>query len=209
MGKNLVGEARRLFFLSVLEVVRKANVEAIVVLEDTESSTATGCDTPQEDVVLMFLERIATRLRETQSQGVVLTDRPGGGRSQEDDFLEGCANAVQSGTRFVDLKDVVLGVYSAPSNLSHLLQAADLVTGCTAALVAGESRFAPAVFPDVKPLFPRRLGRIGGLSLKIHPDFRYCNLYHWLAGDMYFVRYPFGQPMPIEGRPYFSGPGSF
>lgn len=209
MYGNLVREDRRAFYRRVLAELSDAHAEAIVVLEDVESSTATGCASAQEDVVVMFLERIANRLRDTRNQGIVVTDRPGGGRSEEDQFLDDCAGAVERGTRFVALRDAILGVYSAPSTLSRLLQAADLITGCTAALFSGEAKFAPDVFPDIRPLFPRKLGRIGGASLKVHPDYRYCNLYHWLAADELFVRYPMGVPMPLAGRPYFHGPDEF
>jgi hypothetical protein len=51
-------------------------------------------------------------------------------------------------------------------------------------------------------MFPRDFGRIGGLGLKIHPDFRYANLYHWLLGDSHFVRYQSGYPLPFKSRPY-------
>jgi len=75
--------------------------------------------------------------------------------------------------------------------------------------VAGETRFAPDVFQHIKPMFPRKYDRIGGPSLKIHPDFRYSNLYHWLCGDSHFVRYQTGIPMPLKGRHYFAGPDQY
>ena len=209
MRANLIRHDRRRFFEEVLMCLAESGVEAVVVLEDVESTTATGASTPEEDVVVLFLERIANRLRETSNTGIVLTDRPGGGRSNEDAFLEACSETVQRGTRFVDLRDVILGVYSAPSNLSRLLQAADVVTGCTTALVAGEAAYAPEVFATVKQLLPRKHDRVGGTSLKIHPDFRYANLYHWLADDSHFVRYPLAVPLPILGRPYPLGPDTF
>jgi hypothetical protein len=82
------------------------------------------------------------------------------------------------------------------------LQAADLITASVTAFVAGENKFSPPVFAAILPLFPKDFGRIGGLGLKIHPDFRYANLYHWLLGDSHFVRHQVGSPLPFEKSPY-------
>jgi len=38
----------------------------------------------------------------------------------------------------------------------------------------------------------------GGRGLKIHPDLRYGNLYHWLLGDEAFVRYEGGIDLPSK-----------
>jgi hypothetical protein len=48
--------------------------------------------------------------------------------------------------------------------------------------------------------------RIGGVGVKIQPDFSYANLYHWLLGDTHFYKGFVGVPMPIIGRPYFESP---
>jgi hypothetical protein len=74
------------------------------------------------------------------------------------------------------------------------------------ALVPGESQFAPAVFAQVRPILRSELGRIGGAGVKIHPDFRYVNLYHWLFGDEHFVRFNVGTPLPFRNRPYGTSP---
>jgi hypothetical protein len=47
-------------------------------------------------------------------------------------------------------------------------------------------------------------GRIGGIGLKIHPDFKYANLYHWLVGNTHFHRGSTGFPMPLKGYRYFN-----
>jgi hypothetical protein len=49
-------------------------------------------------------------------------------------------------------------------------------------------------------------GRIGGVGVKIQPDFSYANFYHWLLGDTHFYKGFVGVPMPIIGRPYFESP---
>jgi hypothetical protein len=68
--------------------------------------------------------------------------------------------------------------------------------------VAGEQQHSPPIFAELLPLFPSDYGRIGGIGVKIHPDFRYTNLYHWLLGDPHFVRYQSGQELPIKSMPY-------
>lgn len=49
--------------------------------------------------------------------------------------------------------------------------------------VAGEKKYSPRIFQSIKPLLETEEGVIGGFGVKLHPDFRYVNLYHWLLGD--------------------------
>jgi len=81
------------------------------------------------------------------------------------------------------------------------------VTGCVGARVAGEHTFSPPIFEMVKPLFRRDAGRTGGVGLKIHPDLRYLNLYHWLVGDDVFLKGWGAYPLPREGKLYFADAG--
>jgi hypothetical protein len=55
-------------------------------------------------------------------------------------------------------------------------------------------------------LLRTELGRCGGVGMKIHPDFRYANLYHWLLGDEFFARYMSAVPLPLMGRKYAASP---
>ena len=50
------------------------------------------------------------------------------------------------------------------------------------------------------------MGRIGGVALKIHPDLRYSNLYHWLLVDSFLIRVSknSGFPLPPSKYPYYS-----
>ena len=92
------------------------------------------------------------------------------------------------------------------SKFSRLLQAADLVVGCTLAMVSGESQYPLPVFESVMKLFDQSAGRIGGYGLKIHPDFKYANLYHWIVEDTHFWKHASGYPLPVKQCPYYKGP---
>lgn len=72
---------------------------------------------------------------------------------------------------------------------------------------AGESNFSPPIFECMKPLFRSETGRVGGVGLKLHPDYKYANLYHWLLGDSHFVRGGSGTPLPMKNRPYSDDSG--
>ena len=54
----------------------------------------------------------------------------------------------------------------------------------------------------MKVLLRSGSGRIGGVGLKIDPDFSYANLYHWVLGDTDFWRGNLGTPLPLNDRPY-------
>jgi hypothetical protein len=202
MHKNLQAEDREHFFKSVLETARDAGATGIVVIEDASRNPAMSHSAnAEEDVVGLFLERAHNHLGRTQTEALVIADRPGGGSRAEKRFLANCLETLRSGTSYVIPQRLAL-VLTTDSNLVHLLQLADLVTGSTLSYVAGEPNWAPRIFPSVKALLREELGRIGGCGVKIHPDFRYMNLYHHLLGDRDLIRYPVGVPLPIESRPY-------
>jgi hypothetical protein len=50
--------------------------------------------------------------------------------------------------------------------------------------------------------------RKGGIGLKIHPDYRYANLYHWLINDTDWYKRNSGISIPFSDLPYFSNPYS-
>ena len=62
-------------------------------------------------------------------------------------------------------------------------------------------------FDMIHPILRREGDRIGGVGLKLHPDFVYANLYHWLVGDAHYWRGNIGTPLPLKGRPYSTDPG--
>lgn len=204
MHENLVGDDRRDFFMQVLSLARDAGCTSAVVIEDTSFARATNASTPEFDVTQMFLERATSAL--AQDDGVVVVDRPGGSHRAEEKFLSQCLDAIQESAEFIRPDRIAINVLCTSSHLVRLLQLSDLLTSATLAFVAGEQRYSPEVFACFKPMLRTELGRLGRVGVKIHPDFRYANLYHWLLGDRDLVRYPMGIPLPMAGRPYFESP---
>ncbi len=206
MWDNLASGKRQNFFIGVLRVLKEKEVVAFVVIADTTCGSATGARSPEVDVTTMFLERVEQQCERNRSEGFVVVDRPSGDRRDEDAFLLDCLETLQSGTKFVKPTRIIHNVVSTPSKLSRLLQAADLVTGCTLAAVSGETEHAPVVFNEIRPMLDQNMGRTGGYGLKFHPDFKYANLYHWLADDTHFWKSGSGHPMPLPGYPYSEDP---
>ncbi len=204
MHSGLVEDERLGFFRAVLSEAACHAVQVIVVIEDTGCSKAMN-DSPtvEDDVTSLLLERVQWCLR-GRANGCVIADRPGGQRiSEHEQFLANRLEMLATGTRFVTY-DRILLFMNMPSRLNLMLQLADLVTGCTLAFVGGETRYSPPVFDSAKKLMRRDGDRIGGIGLKIHPDFKYANLYHWLVGDTHFYKGNTGFPMPLKGHRYFN-----
>lgn len=202
MWANLVDDRRRDFFLAVLRLAETHQARVLVIVEDRRYKTATtGAPSPEADVTRMFLERADHYLRwsDVNDRGVVIVDRPGGGRREEDRFLLECLETLQAGTEYVKPERIALPVLSARSDLVRLAQLADLVTGCTLSCVAGEKQFAPPIFEAIRPLMLGDGMKTGGVGLKIHPDFVCANLYHWLLGDSHFWKMGVGVPFPWKG----------
>jgi hypothetical protein len=206
MRDNLIGDDRQEFFIRVLNLAQDSGVKAIVVIDDTDCRTATGAASAEEDVTCLFLERVQRQLGKADHEGVVIVDRPSGGRADEDKFLASCLEILQSGTDYVKPDRITLNVLSTPSKLVRLLQTADLVASCAVAAVGGEDRFSPPVFDAIKPLLHNDMARIGGVGLKIHPDFRHVNLYYWLLGDTHILKRGIPYSLPQENFPYSSDP---
>ena len=97
-------------------------------------------------------------------------------------------------------------VITTDSRFVRLLQVADLATSCITAYVAGESRYSPPIAQRLLPLYPVAYGRRAGYSIKIHPDYNFANLHHWLFGETHFVRNQNGHPMPLKGYDYAEEP---
>lgn len=195
---NLAGARRDDFNLRALAVAGEAGATAIVVMEDTTKRKANAdAVSREEDVTLMFLERAHSQLSGDRDAMVVF-DRPGGDRRAESKFLEATLARLRGGTAYSKLDRLALAV-STDSKLSRLVQLADVVTSCSTSYVAGETRFSPRIFKQgVLPLLREDHFCKGGRGLKIHPDMRYGNLYHWLLGDEMFVRFPSGIQLPSK-----------
>ena len=207
MSKNLVDERRQEFFMRVLGLAQENGAAATVIIEDTNRATAMKTESHEIDAIQLFLERAHNQLVSRQCIGMVIVSQPSGDRKSESKFLASCLETLKCGTDYVR-PDRVAAVLCSPPRFLRLLQIADLVTSCTTAFVSGEDSYSPPVFDIIKTMLAAELGRIGGVGLKIHPDYRYANLYHWLLGDTHFWRRSTGLPLPLAGRSYFSGPST-
>jgi hypothetical protein len=205
MYHNLQGDERRNFFLEVIRILGSVQAQAVVAIEDSGRGTAVASLDTEADVVVLLLERAAMRLKAIADTGLVVADRPGGDRKEEDQFVLDCLDQLRAGTDYVVHEEITF-VMTTDSKFVRLLQAADLLVSCATARIAGEATYSPPIFDAALALFPDELGRRGGVSVKIHPDFTFANLYHWLLGDTHFVRYPTGEPLPLMSRPYSADP---
>jgi hypothetical protein len=207
MRDGLVEDARREFFRTALALARSLGATTIAVAEDADRARARPeSQTPEEDVVTMFLERAQSHLRATQTEAMLIFDRPAGGRKAESAFLAMCIETIGSGTAWVDFDHLTLALAS-DSKLVRLLQLADVVVGCTLSRVGGETPHSPPVFEAVRPLLRRdHVGRVGGFGLKLHPDLCFANLYHWLAGDREHWKQQVRYELPDARWPYATAP---
>ena len=206
MYHGLTGAHRQAFYDDLLSMAKGHDVTATVIIEDTNYKTATVCANPEEDVVNLLLERIEGRMSRICDDGIVIVDQPSGGVNTP--YLAHCLQIIQSGTSYVSVQHIALNVLSTPSHLVRCLQLADVITACTLAYVSGEWTHSPQIFPKIRTLLDNDWSRIGGVGVKIHPDGRYRNLYHWLLGDTMFKRGSVGDPLPSAQYAYHAGPCS-
>ncbi len=207
MRKNLHGDDRREFFEDCLDAAKEECAQACVVIQDTSRrSTSGGTDDHELEVVKVFLERTDHHLASVGAQAFLLADHPTGGQAAEARFVSQCLETMREGTRFMDLERTAL-VLTGDSKNTRLLQLADLIVGCTLAYVSGEDEHSPPLFEgQIKEMLREEGGRIGGVGLKLHPDFSYANLYHWLLGDQTLWKGIVGQGLPLKGWPYVNSP---
>jgi hypothetical protein len=204
MAKNLVEVRRYDFYQQILGTAQQHGVTATVVVQESTAERTTGAASAEEDVTRHLLESLHLQIP-MDDQAIVIADRPGGGRPEEDAFIDSCLAAVKTGTRYVRNFELIALFLTTNSRMLRLLQLADLITSCTTAAVAGEDRWSPPVFALIRPLFQSSGGRIGGTGLKIHPAARFANLYHWLVGDRHYVHHSTTYAMPLPGYPYAMG----
>lgn len=205
---RLKDASRRDFFLALLAAAAEFNAKACVVIVDTTAARASKkAASAEEDATILFLERCEWALSQAGRDGILIVGGLGGGSRDEAKFLETCVGLIADGTEYIALRHLPLGVITLPSRRLRLLQLADLVTSCSTARFSGESDHSPPVFDAIKQLLRSDGKRIGGIGLKIHPDFKYGNLYHWLLGDSHFWRGMTGHPMPVKEIGYYEGPG--
>jgi hypothetical protein len=210
MYDQLIDDRRTGFQTEVLRLLRKRECKVIFVAEDKGCKKAENTsDSHEIDVVKLLVERVDRFLKGKISQGIIICDRPGGDRKQEDKFLAKCLDTLQEGTRYVVPSTISMAILSCPYKLSRMLQAADLVASSILAHVSGEDTHSKPIVDEIKPLIYSDLGRVGGVGVKLHPDYKYRNLYHWLFGDARFTDHPFEIQLPQKDSPFSKSPQKY
>lgn len=202
MHSNLVAGDREAFFLAVIDLLATHEVVVGLCMVDGNRAPANWGCTPEEDVTRLFIERAENRLRSIAERGVIISDRPGGAHADDDKFLRSCAELLEAGTDYVKPKRIAINVLTTDSKMVRCLQAADLVAGASLAFISGEKTYSPTIFARLLPLYFSSSRCRGGVSIKMHPDFVFGNLYHWLFEDTHLWKKGSGHPMPIATLPY-------
>ena len=205
--EKLHGDERTDCYRRVLEAAIEHEVRAIVVCWDTGRTTLKGAKAFDKCIDYLF-ERMTVHLEKRNANAILVADRPGGGKEQEEQFLSDFVQRGQSGTAHVSPDRVLLNVLTTPSNLLRHLQLAVLVTGITTAMVCGLDKFAGPLFPLVqKLLIKNHLNGIAGTGLKLFPD-ELLNIYHHVLGEDTFWRVGAGAGVgiPCARFPYANGP---
>ncbi len=169
-----------------------------------EGRTSLGVQDVIREALDYLLERTEMYLERKDKLGLIVADRPGGGRKQENELLESVLSTIEVGTDFVQLERIPLNILTTPSHLICHLQIADLVVGIATSMVAGAKDYAEPLFPLIKKMLIRNaMGYIGGAGLKLFPD-DLLNLYHWVLGESTFVKTGMGSGwgLPLSHRPY-------
>jgi hypothetical protein len=202
LSSNLKGRDRTVFFEEILARCVEVGTEAVAVIIDKDSSTATRSKTAAEyatELLIRQVDRIALRRSAT---AIIVVDRPGGGRAEEERFLTTALDVLKYGSRQSLPRQIALNPLCTTSHFIRLLQVADVLVSCATQFVAGETRFSPGVFNGwIRPLL--RGDPIGGSAIAVHPEAKYANLYHWLFGDTSFTRGAVSyQQLPDPAYPY-------
>lgn len=201
--KNLHGERRTSCYSKVLSEAKNHDVRALVIAWDEGRTTVKG-EKAFDKVIDFAFERISLHLSSRGKLGIIVADRPGGGYKQDNEFLFNFLARVNQGTAYVKNENIVLNILTTPSHLVRQLQLADLVTSITAAMVAGQDKYASPLFSLVKEiLIKNSLGYIGATGLKLFPD-DLINLYYHLLGEDVFSKAGknAGFPLPRSNIPY-------
>ena len=202
MRDNLRDAAREDFYHRALQIGHERGVVATVVIADTDAvDVVTEKRLSEADVTRVLLEAIHLQIP-LEGNGLVVADRPGGGRAEEDSFLAGCMDTLKVGTRHVRNLELISLMLTASSGMVRLLQLADLITSCTTAFVAGHDKFALPIFERIRPMLRTFQGRVGGVGLKLLPSEKYANLYHWIGNDVDYMHDNTTYRLPLPGYAY-------
>lgn len=199
--KNLHGDERRECYKEILEAAKNFDCRAIVVAWDTGRTTLKG-DAAFEKVFDFTVERISVHLDKRSSLGTIVADKPGGGKKEDEKFIEAFLNKIFSGTPYVTPENIPINILTTPSHLETHLQIADLISSITVAMVSGQDRYAKHLFPTIKDMMVKNhLGFIGGTGLKLFPD-SLTNLYYWLLGEDCFSKVSISSGIGLHSNRY-------
>lgn len=193
-------------YIKILSLAKQSEVKALVIISDTKYQPVVNY---LPDHQFATFTALLERINNLDSSSIVISDQPGGGSKDNKKFLDNCKELITKGTPFQDMKNIPINVVTTPSRYNRLLQLADVVTSCTLSYVSGENTYSPPVFEHIIPIVRRHNASYGGAGIKIHPDFKYVNLYHWLLGDEHYNRFGSGYPLPIQSRPYSDNPTKY
>ncbi len=183
--ENLHGSVREQCYKQILTAGVEHGVKAIVICWNTGHGLKGPADAFNTCVGYLF-ERLSVNLEQRNTAAIVVADRPGGGKDQEEEFLSNFVERVQNGTDYVVPDRVLLNVLTTPSHLVRHLQLADLVTGITTAMVSAMDDYAGPLFPLVQKMFiTNNMGGVAGTGLKVAPN-GLENLYHWVLNENLF-----------------------
>jgi len=208
MRDNLVGDWRTQFFSAVLEAAHQHGARAVVAMVEPNWGRAVA-KTPPMDAMTLALERYDNFLAASDCSGVVMAAESGSAQD-EDRLLAECLTTLKLGTDFVSFRRIATNVVTMPFKHSRLLHVADVVASASTALAAGNTEFSQPLVQHIKPmLLVNGAGCVGGVGMKMHPDYCFGNLYHWLRGDLVDAEFGKRTPLPQKGHPYESGPDVF
>lgn len=183
MRTGLIDDDRTDFFVRVLESLEAHDAGVIVVVADTRRTPRRT--TSEEFVTTILLERIEMHVSNDNSTCLVIFDRPGGARVEENKFLARLLQMAEDGTDYVRMNSLAINPLSTESQYVRCLQAADLVISCSTAVIAGQRTHVDGPWAVIRRMFIKDArGAVGGTGCKIYGDrCEYHNLYHWLCGD--------------------------
>lgn len=185
--ENLKDEARLSCYRSILEAANSAGCKAVIAICDYEMRNLKP-EWGFERCVTYALERVSTYLAQTSEESVIIADRPSGGHKEADDFLAAFSDHLASERNHMLDKTFAMTMLTAPSDMVRHLQLADLVVSVTAAMFAGQTKWASRYFDLVRStLLSNTLGYIGGTGVKVYPD-ELTNLYYWVLGEKEFSK---------------------
>lgn len=206
--REFKGLARERCYLNLLKAAQDCGGRVIVVACEP-ARAGLKLEWGVERCLEYCLERISLHLKDTGNQGIVITDRPGGSKRGDEEFLTVALTKIEDDTNYIQKDCLALPVLSAPSHLNRHLQIADLVIGITTAMISGNTRFAEHLFQPIREMMVRNtLGYIGGTGLKVYPN-DLINLYHWVLGEKDFSKASrmASIPIPRNEYAYFSDDG--